>query len=42
MGDNSPKSRQKQASQKQIKSNTADQKKQQDQAAKAKQVGGKK
>jgi hypothetical protein len=40
MGDRSPKSVQKQASQKQVKANTAAQKKQQ--AAAAKQVAGKK
>ena len=42
MGDRSPKAVQKQASQKQAKVNTADQKKQQDLAAKAKLAVGKK
>lgn len=42
MGDRSPKAVQKQASQKQAKTNTADQKKQQDLAAKAKLAVGKK
>ena len=42
MGDKSPKSVQKHASQKQAKANTADQKKKQDLAAKAKLSMGKK
>jgi hypothetical protein len=42
MGDRSPKALQKQSSQKQAKNDTADQKKRQDVAAKAKVVGGKK
>jgi hypothetical protein len=42
MGDRSPKSVQKQASQKQAKANSADQKKKQDLAAKAKLSMGKK